>query len=107
MRQIANKFSIQFTALYSSGAIWRLNIFTHIGEEKINTSEVKTQFLCKKMFQPLFGSVTNLVKFRIFKKCFWIPKYHALWYPSVKINLMISSKRGDMIILPQYCFWRI
>ena len=42
--------------------------------------------------------VNNLVKFRNFKKCFRIPKDDVSVHPSVKLNLLMSSQRGYLII---------
>ena len=45
-----------------------------------------------------FWTANNLVKFSTIKKCSRIPEDHALGRSSVKLQLMISSKRGYMII---------
>ena len=45
-----------------------------------------------------FWAANNLVKFKNYEKCFWEPKYHALGHPSVKLQLMMSSQSGVMVI---------
>ena len=45
-----------------------------------------------------FWRANNLVKFRNFKKYLWIPKDNTLDRPSVKLQLIMSSHRGDTSI---------
>ena len=44
-----------------------------------------------------FLTVNDLVKFRNFKKCFLIPKDDVSVHPSLKLQLLVTSQRGDMI----------
>ena len=45
-----------------------------------------------------FWTANNLVKFSTIKKCSRIPEDHALGYPLVEFQLMMSTHRRDMII---------
>ena len=51
-----------------------------------------------------FWRANNLVKFRNFEKCSRIPNDPTLGHPSLKLQLMISSQRGDIIICPRPIF---
>ena len=51
-----------------------------------------------------FWRANNLVKFRNFEKCSQIPKHHALRHLSMKLQLIMSSQRVDIIILPHPIF---